>query len=97
MTLLKLRRSWQTLHNIIERKADNHKECCTHVKNNFSQFVVNVLLLCFCFVIFCLNILDNQAVKSILYKPRHEKACLLSLRPGKTQTGLLNCRYWLET
>ena len=26
------------------------------------------------------------------YEPRHEKTCLLGLRPGKTQTGLLSHR-----
>ena len=30
--------------------------------------------------------------KQFLYEPRHEKTSLRGLRPGKTQTGLLNYR-----
>ena len=31
-----------------------------------------------------------KETEKISFEPRHEKTCLRVLRPGKTQTGLLN-------
>ena len=31
-----------------------------------------------------------------MFEPRHEKTCLQSFRPGRTQIGLFNHRGWLE-
>ena len=39
-----------------------------------------------------------RSAMHFIYEPRHdEKTSLLSLRPGKTQTGLLSYRDWLES
>ena len=34
------------------------------------------------------NWLEYESTDSVPYEPRHEKTCLRSFRPGKTQTGL---------
>ena len=40
---------------------------------------------------------DNQPFGfQALFEPRHEKTCVPGFRPGKTQTGLLRYRDYLE-
>ena len=41
--------------------------------------------------------IESYLKNKILFEPRHEKTCLRGLRPGKTQTGLLNYRDKLES